>query len=461
MSSDANATETLTVDLLVIGWGKAGKTIAKKIAAQGRDVAIVERDPAMYGGTCINVACVPTKDLVVSAERRRPDDEPAEWFARAVEERNALIGKLNQANYDMLDGSARILDGEARFVGPREVEVATTNGSVRVTAEHIVISTGTTPNVPPIDGADLPRVYNSTTIQHADPFPERLCIVGAGFIGLEFASMMRNFGADATLLNRGPKLLPDAEPTVADAVVSLLDDRGITLINEVETERIEEVDGGLHVVTSRGEHTVDAVLLATGRTPATASLDLDAAGIETDERGFVVVDDRLRTSVDGVWATGDVNGGPQFTYISYDDHRIVMDQLTGDGERTTKDRVGVPNVTFLTPPLAQVGLTPRQAKQQGHEVLYASKPVAKIAVMPRPKILGETHGVITCTVDASSRKILGATLFCTDSQEIINFVALAIRLGATVEDLRDGIWTHPSSTEAFNEVLAELEPWSE
>ncbi|MGJ3507510.1 FAD-dependent oxidoreductase [Enemella sp. A6] len=461
MNSEGTATEKIDVDLLVIGWGKAGKTIAKNYATQGHHVAIVERDPGMYGGTCINVACVPTKDLVVSAEQRRPDDDPAAWFAGAVRDRDALIGKLNQANYDMLDGSVQIIDGEARFVGPHEVEVATSSGPVQVSAARIVINTGSSPRLPDIDGVDLPGVYNSTTIQHADPFPKRLCVIGAGFIGLEFASMMNNFGAEVTLLNHAPALLPDAEPAVAEAVVSLLDDRGITLINEAEAQRIEQTDQGLRVVTSQGDFTCDAVLLATGRTPATATLNLAAAGIETDDRGFVVVDEHLRTNVEGIWATGDVNGGPQFTYISYDDHRIVMDQLTGSGELSTKNRVGVPNVTFLTPPLAQVGLTPRQAKDAGHEVLYAAKPVANIAVMPRPKILGETHGVITCTADAKTRKILGTTLFCTDSQEVINMVALAIRLGASVEDLRDGIWTHPSSTEAFNEVLGELAPWSD
>lgn len=458
MSSDATAPAEIQVELLVIGWGKAGKTIAKKYAAQGHTVAMIERDPGMYGGTCINVACVPTKDLVVSAEEKRAEDDAAEYFAGAVADRDALIGKLNKANYGMLDGSVHIIDGEARFVGPHDVEVATADGTVRVSAERIIINTGTTPRIPDIEGTDLPGVYNSTTIQHADPFPQRLCIVGAGFIGLEFASMMNNFGAEVTLLNAGPGLLPNAEEVVVEALTTLLTDRGITLVNDAQVERVERASGALHVVTGNDSYEADAVLLATGRTPATSALNLEAAGIQTDERGFVVVDEFLRTSVDGIWATGDVNGGPQFTYISFDDHRIVMDQLAGSPKRSTKDRTAVPNVTFLTPPLAQVGLTPTQAQEEGYEVLYASKPVAAIAAMPRPKILGETHGVITCTADAKARKILGATLFCTDAQEVINTVALAIRLGATVDDLRDGIWTHPSSTEAFNEVLAELKP---
>lgn len=459
MKDNDTTLKPLRADLLVIGWGKAGKTIARSYAHLGHSVALVERDPGMYGGTCINVACVPTKDLVVSAERRRPADDPQEWFTWAVAERDDLISTLNRANYEMLAGTVSIIDGEARFVDSHEVEAQTATGPLRVSAPRIVINTGSTPRIPAMAGTDLPGVYNSTTIQHADPFPRRLGIVGAGFIGLEFASMMANFGAQVTLFNRGPRLLPHSEPVVADAVASLLADRGIAVRHDAEVERIEQSGNGLQLVTASGSFDFDGVLLATGRAPATSALDLATAGVQTDERGFVVVDEYLRTNVDGIWATGDVNGGPQFTYISYDDHRIVMDQLTGSGERSTKDRIAVPNVTFLTPPLAQVGLTPQQAKDEGYEVLYASKPVAKIAVMPRPKILGETHGVITCTADATTRRILGAALFCTDSQEVINTVALAIRLGATVEDLRDGIWIHPSSTEAFNEVLAELEPW--
>ena len=184
--------------------------------------------------------------------------------------------------------------------------------------------------------------------------------------------------------------------------------------------------------------------------------DQTAAGIEADERGFVVVDEHLRTSVDGVFAVGDVNGGPQFTYISYDDHRIVLDQLVGEGARRTTDRVAVPTTTFLTPPLSRVGLSETDARAQGLDVHVVAKRVADIAAMPRPKIVGETHGLIKFVVDAASGLVLGATLFCVDSQELVNLVALAMRVGVPASDLRDGIWTHPSSTEAVNEVFTAL-----
>ena len=451
--------ERLEVDLLVIGWGKAGKTLARRYASTGRSVVLVERDPAMYGGTCINVACVPTKDLVVSAEARRPSDDPRAYFARSVADRDALVATLNAANHAMLDGVAMLLDGTARFTGPKEVAVRTAEGEVVVTAEHVVIGTGTVPARPAIPGADLPHVYDSTTIQHADPFPERLAVVGAGFVGLELASMFRLFGSDVTLLDSGPALLPDAEAVVARAVTDVLTRRGVTVRNDARARAIEQAGDDLKVVLADGSVEADAVLLATGRAPTTDGLGLDEAGIATDDRGFIVVDDQLRTSAEGVFAVGDVNGGPQFTYISLDDNRIVWDQLTGPGRRARSDRVAVPRTTFITPPLSQVGLTPAQARAAGHEVLHAAKEVARIAAMPRPKILGDAEGVITVTVDAVDRTLLGATLFCVDSQELVNLVALAIRTGATADTLLDGIWTHPSSTEAFNEVLAELVPY--
>ena len=226
-------------------------------------------------------------------------------------------------------------------------------------------------------------------------------------------------------------------------------------------DRIEETAEGVSVVvTARGEPrtvSADAVLIAVGRRPADG-LQPEAAGIAVNDRGYIAVDDRLRTSVSGVFAVGDINGGPQFTYISLDDHRIVLDQLTGAAVRSRTDRVAVPSTIFLTPPLARVGMNETQARTSGKEVLVAVKRVADIAAMPRPKIVGETHGLIKVLVDRHTDLILGATVFAIDAQEVINLIALAMRAGVTASMLREGIWTHPSSTEALNEVLAHLRP---
>ena len=447
------------VDLLVIGWGKAGKTLAARASAQGKNVALVERSPQMYGGTCINIACVPTKDLIVSAEQRRPDDDPASYFRSSVKGRDQLIGTLNAANHAMLEKPhVTLIDGTARFVGPREVAVETADGQQRVTADAVIVGTGAIPRRLDVPGGDGPRVYDSTTIQPVDPLPQRLVIVGGGFIGQEFASMFAHFGSHVTVLDSGEDFLPRLDRDVAQAAKAALEDQGVRIVQSVRVEAINDADDHAQVRTDSGDFAADAVLVATGRVPATDGLGLDTAGIEVDERGFITVDDQLRTTADGVFAVGDVNGGPQFTYVSLDDNRIVWDALYGEGKRRRSDRVAVPTTTFLTPPLSVVGMSADEARESGRNVLVGRKPVAKIAAMPRPKIVGETHGLITVLVDADSREILGATLFCIDSQEIINLVALAMRAGVTADELRDGIWTHPSSTEALNEVLGALEP---
>ena len=242
---------------------------------------------------------------------------------------------------------------------------------------------------------------------------------------------------------------------------ALVDEPQLPPVGQVESgvqvEEFSETADAVVARSSAGEFEADAVLVAAGRAPATKELDL-AAGINTNERGFIEVDDQLQTSVEGVYAVGDVNGGPQFTYISLDDNRIVWDAIVGDGTRRRSDRVAVPNSTFITPPLSMVGMNEKKVRESGRKVLVASKPVERIAAMPRPKIVGDTRGLFKVFVDAETEEILGATVFSIDSQELINFVALAMRLGAKVSELRDGIWTHPSSTEGFNEVLGELKP---
>lgn len=455
--------EEIVVDVLVIGWGKCGKTLAGALGRQGRSVALVECSKQMYGGSCINIACVPTKDLVVSAERRRDDDDPKAWFTDAVAGRDELVDKLRARNHAMLAAvdTVTLIDGHARFTGPHVVEVTAGDDLLRVRAESIVINTGTVPAWPEIMGAaPSDRVHDSTTIQHISPLPDRLVIIGAGYVGLEFAGMFAQFGSRVTVVGRGGQLLRDEDRDVADAVLALLEERGVEFVFDARTTRITDESAmvAVTVETAGGtrELEADAVLLATGRRTTIDQLDLSAAGIAIDERGYIAVDDHLRTSVPGVFAVGDVNGGPQFTYVSLDDHRIVTDQLAGAGERSTADRVAVPSTIFLTPPLARVGLNESQARALGLDVLVASKKVADIAAMPRPKILGETHGLIKVIVDPDTDLVLGATVFSVDAQEVINLIALAMRAGVTASALRDGIWTHPSSTEALNEVLAGL-----
>jgi len=454
--------ESLQTEVLVVGWGKAGKTLAGALGRAGRDVTLVEQAADMVGGTCINIGCVPTKALVHSAQGRREEDDASAYFRAAVDRRDTLIDTLNAANRAMLERVDRVrlvVGGSAEFTGPRRVRVTGGPDELEIVAEQVIVNTGAVPRRLDVPGADGPRVHDSTTIQHVDPFPERLAIVGAGPVALEFASMFARFGSEVTLLERGARILRREDEDVAASVRAALEDEGVRILTGAEPTAIEDDGGSMTVRTGAGDVAADAVLAAVGRVPATAGLGLEAAGIEVGERGEVVVDDLLRarvdgSSADGVWAVGDVNGGPQQTYVSYDDNRIVLSQLDGAGGRSRADRVAVPTTVFMTPPLGRVGLSETEAVEQGRRVTVCAKEVAKIAVMPRPKTLGETHGLIKLVVDADTDEVLGAALHTVDAQELVNLVALAMWTGTTRQQLLDGIWTHPSTTEALNEVLA-------
>lgn len=466
----------IDVDVAVLGWGKGGKTLAGALGRAGRTVAVVERSPQMHGGSCININCVPTKALIHHAATRPGDADPGDWFSASVARRDTLTAQLRTRNHAMLADvdAVTLVAGHARFTDAHQIEVTAGADRLMIEAETVVVNTGSLPRLPSIPGAAVSdRVFDSTTLQHVEPLPRRLVIVGGGYVGLEFAGMFADFGSHVILVDHHDELMPAEDRDLAHAVRALLQERGVEIVSGARVTSVRDTghDQVTLTVSPSGEGpgdgpgdgrswdlVADAVLLATGRMPATADLGLDAAGVETDEGGYIVIDEQLRTTAPGVFAVGDVNGGPQFTYVSLDDHRIVLDQLTGTGTRTTTDRVAVPSTTFLTPPLARVGLNETQARRLGREILVGSKRLPDIAAMPRPKIVGETHGLIKVIVDAGTDEILGATLFCIDAQEVINTIALAMRTATTATQLRDGIWTHPSTTEALNEVLASLRP---
>lgn len=450
-------------DLLVIGWGKGGKTLAGTAARAGQRVVVVEQSEAMIGGSCINIACIPTKILIHDAESRRDSDDPQAAFTAAVERRDTLTGAMRKKNFSMLDDldSVLLVTGRAEFVGEREVQVTGGSDTMRITADAVLINTGSTANLPPIHGAAIGgRIHDSESLQHVAPLPASLVVVGGGYVGLEFASMFAHFGAKVTVLDRGSRPLRGEDADVAEVVASALADDGVTIINGASVTGIDDGEQTARVSyqLDGADTSIDAeaVLLAVGRAPATTGLGLDRAGVEVDERGYVVVDDHLRTSADGVFALGDVNGGPMFTYVSLDDNRIVADQLFGDGRRSTADRKAVPYSMFVTPPLARVGLTEHAAREQGFAVKVGVKAMADIAAAPRAKIEGDPRGIVKLVVDGATDLVLGAALVHVHSQEVINMVALAMRHDITASELRDSIYTHPSATEALNEVLGVL-----
>ena len=419
-------------DAIIIGFGKAGKTLAGFLAKKGEKVALIERSEKMYGGTCINIGCIPTKTLVHSAHLARRDvswQEKQEYFRAAMEQKDAVVSFLREKNYEKLadDPNVTIFLGVGSFAGKNAVEVRGKDSAVTLEAPKIFINTGSEtviPNIPGIAGNS--RVFTSTTLLDLKELPQRLTIIGGGYIGLEFASMFASFGTQVTVLEKGPQVLPREDRDIAAAVQGILEKKGV----QFKTQG-------------------DAVLLAAGRRPSTEALALENAGVEVNARGAIVVDEHLRTTNPQVYALGDVKGGPLFTYISLDDFRIVCSSLYGTGDRRISDREPVSSTVFIDPPLAHIGLTAAQAQSAGRHIKVNTLPVAAI---PRARTLNQAEGLFKIVVDADTREILGCTLFGPEAGEVINTVAVAMKTGQKYTFLRDFIFTHPSMSEALNDL---------
>lgn len=453
-------TTALTADVLVVGFGKGGKTAAHALTDAGKRVVLVEQSENMYGGTCPNVGCVPTKMLVHYANEKRLGDDAQEFFANSTAGVRALTNSFRAGNFESLDGkeTATVITGAAAFVDPHTIAVGSGNDRITVTAPTILINTGSEPIVPAIPGlADSSHLVSSAELTRTANLPERLVVLGGGYLGLEFAAIYQRFGTHVTVLEAADRLLPREDEDIAEAVAEILAGDGIHVVTGARVTEVRDSGAVSTIVYEKSgqSHTFEAsaLLPATGRRPVTAGLRLDVAGVRTTARGAVEVDEYLRSSQPHIFALGDVNGGEQFTYISLDDSRIVLDQLMGSGKRTRTDRTAVPHTLFITPPLATVGLTESQARAARRRIKVSREKVADIVAMPRAYTVEETRGVMKFIVDADTDLILGAALLSIDAQEIINTVALAMRHNITATDLRDSIYTHPSSTEALNEIF--------
>ena len=435
-------------DALIIGFGKAGKTLAVALAGAGQRVALVEQSPQMYGGTCINIACIPTKTLVSAASAGRSIDEA---FAR----KTAVVTKLNNKNYHMLvdNPGVMVIDGVASFVDAHTVSVQAGEDRIELQADRLFINTGAVPVMPAITGLEQStHVYTSTEVLNQQLKPRRLAVIGAGPIGLEFASTYAALGTEVTLYHRRVQLLPHEEPSVAQAVAQALEEQGITLVLASGIQQVRDTDHGVAVISGGDEQVYDAVLMAAGRRPNTSQLGLAAAGVETDERGAIIVNDHLQTTQPHIWALGDVNGGPQYTYVSLDDFRIVKSQLLGDGSYTRAQRAVLPHVIFMQTPLARVGLTEAAAHAQyGDDVKVKELPAMAV---PRMHVDNKTTGLLKAVVQPSTGHILGATLFCQQAPEVINTIKTAMDAGLPYTTLRDQIFTHPTVSEALNDLFA-------
>lgn len=456
-------------DAVVIGSGQGGNPLAIALAKAGWKTAIVEREHV--GGTCINVGCTPTKTMVASARvayiARRASDYGVDVGAvsvnmPAVRRRKQEIVESWRAGGENRLAAVPGLDlvrGEAAFSGPHSLEVQMTSsdgpGAIRsLVAEHIFINTGARPAVPALPGLDGVPFFDSTSVMELDIVPEHLLVLGGGYVGVEFGQMFRRFGSEVIIVQRGETLLAREDPDVAEAVAAILREDGLELALGARPVQVETGFDGwvtLTVDTSSGRSTIRGshLLVATGRTPNTDRLNLEAAGIETDAHGNIVVDERLATGVPGVYALGDVKGGPAFTHISYDDFRILRTNLLEGGSASTADRV-VPYVVYVDPQLGRVGLTESEARERGLEIRVAKMPMDWVA---RALEVGEPRGLMKVVVDASTDRILGCAVLGMEGGEIAALIQIAMMGNVRAAELREAVFAHPTLAESLNNLF--------
>lgn len=450
-------------DAIIIGFGKGGKTIAGALGAVGKKVAVIEKSKTMYGGTCINVGCIPTKSLVHSAKEAavftdgKGYEEKNIIYKNAMEKKRTLVEGLREKNYQKLDKNPNItvIDGTAKFLSSHEVLVKTEKENIILEAEKIFINTGSVPIIPDTKGLkDNKYVYLSEDLLQLEELPKRLVIIGGGYIGVEFASIYANFGSKVSIIQHGRVFLPREDHEIAEAVKNNLEKSGIKLCLESEIKEVKELEGYAEIRIQEGENEAllyaEAVLVATGRRPNTKDLNLEAAGVEIDNRGGIITNSERTTTNPNIFAMGDVVGGLQFTYISLDDFRIVRSKIFGQGEYTLEKRGAVPYSVFLDPPFSRVGMSEKEAIEAGYEIKIAKLPAKAI---PKAQVLENTDGLLKAIIDVKTERILGAHLFCEESHELINLVKLAMDGGLKYSILRDMIFTHPTMGEALNDLF--------
>jgi pyruvate/2-oxoglutarate dehydrogenase complex dihydrolipoamide dehydrogenase (E3) component len=456
-------------DDIVIGAGQSGGPLSTALARAGRRVAIVEREHV--GGTCINEGCTPTKTMVASARVAYLARRAAEYgvvagpieidMARVRQRKRDIVDSFRNGSQSRIEGTegVTLLLGEASFLSPTSVEVRLNDGGTRqLSAERFFINTGARPSRPSLPGLDGVPTLDSTSIMELGELPEHLIALGGGYIGLEFGQMFRRFGSQVTVVQRAERLLVREDADVADAVADILREDGVEVLLRTDALRVERGDGGaieLTVRTLQGERTLRGshLLVAVGRTPNTERLNLAAAGVETGRGGFVAANQRLETNVPGIYALGDVKGGPAFTHISYDDFRILRTNLIEGGDTTIAGRM-LPYTMFIDPQLGRIGMSEEEARASGHEVRVAKMPMSYVA---RALEVDEPRGFMKAVVDARSGQILGGAVLGIEGGEMIAQLQLAMMGKLPYQVLRDAIFAHPTLAEAWNNLFSTLD----
>ncbi|MBD2247864.1 mercuric reductase [Nostoc sp. FACHB-888] len=476
--------DTQYYDDIIIGGGKAGKTLAPALVADGRKTALVERSLNMIGGSCPNIACIPSKTMVASAEVANTVRNSAAYgintapptvdLAAVIGRKRSVVQSLRPINLNNLHTALgdNLIIGTARFMAPKTIEVATGESTTRLlTAERLFINTGTRPLIPSMQGLKEAGFLTSESIMELEQLPEHLIVLGSGYIGLEFAQMFRRFGSRVTVIGQSKQILSQHDPDIAIAVQTLLERDGIEFLLKAKVLRVVRIGGasrreasplenrsgnatklliqvGDREVSLEGSH----LLIAIGRAPNTDTLNLAAAGVATDARGFIPVNERLETNIPNIWALGDINGGPQYTHVALDDYRIVKANLIDGGNRSIQGRL-VPSCLFIDPELAHIGLTETEAQQQGYAIRVAKLDARDIM---RAVTQSQTDGLMKAIVDTETGRILGCSLLCHEAGEVISTVQMVMQAQMPYTVLRDGILTHPTMTEGLNMLFSNV-----
>lgn len=452
-------------DAIVIGTGQGGKPLSIALANAGWKTAVIER--LHVGGTCVNVGCTPTKTMVASARvaylARRAADYGVHTgnisvnMAEVRQRKQSIVDSFRGGGQRAIENTKNLdlLFGEASFTGPQSIAVKMNDGDLRhLNANKIFINTGCSPANPRVDGIDQIEVLDSSSIMELDELPEHLLVLGGGYVGLEFGQMFSRFGSRVTIVQRASQLLGREDQDVADEVAKILREDGVEVLLNTKAARVEKGGGGKIRLTAQmpeGERTLTCshLLAATGRVPNTETLGLSSAGVETDNNGFIKTNGRLETAAPGVYALGDVKGGPQFTHISYDDYRIIKTNLIEDGDATINDRF-VPYTVFIDPQLGRVGLSESEARATGLNIRVAKMPMSYVA---RALEVSESRGFMKVVINADTKQILGCAILGIEGGEVMSMIQIAMMGKLPYTVLKDGIFAHPTLAESLNNLL--------
>ena len=455
-------------DAIVVGSGQAGTPLSMALAQAGMRTALVERKHV--GGTCVNEGCTPTKTMVASGRvayltRRAADygvhTGPINIDLQKVRQRKRdIVDSFRNGSQSRIEKTANLelIFGQARFSGAKTVAVRTNDGNQRdLSANYIFINAGTRASRPKLDGLDSVPALDNISIMELESVPEHLLVLGGGYIGLEFGQLFLRFGSRVTIVQSGAQLLTREDPDIAEEVARILQQDGVEIVLNAKATRVSQTDGGIRLevqqqgtsMTIAGSH----LLVATGRVPNSDTLNLEAAGIHTDPRGFIKVNERLETTASGIYALGDIKGGPAFTHISYDDFRIIRANLLEKKSASTKDRQ-VPYAVFIDPQLGRVGLTEEEARAQGRNIRVAKLPMTSVA---RALEVDETRGFMKAIADADSNQILGAAILGIEGGEIMSALEIAMMGKLPYTALRDGTFAHPTLAESLNNLFMAMD----